>query len=65
MIFNPKEELLPPVTVSTPASNHVPYYALNQPDKNGLPAQQTAVKQVSPEQDKKIQQLEVVSHTAP
>jgi len=66
MIFNPKEELLPTVSVAASStSNHVPYYTPSQPEKSSLVAQQTPVQQVSPEQDKKIQQLEVVSHAAP
>ena len=61
MIFNPKEELLPPAAVRAPSSNHVPYYAPNQTERSNILPQQTA-QQVPPDQDNKIQQLEVVCY---
>lgn len=64
MIFSPKEELLPPVTMPVSTDNHVPYYTPSQPETNVL-AQQPPVLQgppVPPEPDDKIQQLELVSH---
>lgn len=65
MIFNPKEELVPPVSVPAPASNNVPYYTPNPTDKTNLlmPQALLPIPPVPPEQDKKIQQLELVSHT--
>ena len=61
MIFNPKEELLAPTAVPASSSNRVPYYAPIQAERNNLLLQQTA-HQVPPDQDNKIQQLEVVSY---
>ena len=65
MIFNPKEELLPPVSVPASVSNHVPYYTPNQPENGLLQQPLLQVPAVPPEQDKKIQQLELVSSTHP
>lgn len=59
MIFNPKEELLPPVSVPASVSNHVPYYTPNQPENGMLQQPLLQVPAVPPEQDKKIQQLEL------
>ena len=63
MIFSPKEELLPPVTMPVSTDNHVPYYTPSQPESNVL-AQQPPILQgppAPPQQDDKIQQLELVS----
>ena len=60
MIFNPKEELIPPAPVPASTSNHVPYYAPTQTGRSNALVQQAA--QQAPPDQEKIHQLELVSH---
>jgi len=59
MIFDPKEELLPPVSIPNSVDNQLPYYAPSQGDTSLT--SQNSPEQVSPEQDNQLRQLELVS----
>ena len=59
MIFDPKEELLPPVSLPKSVEHQLPYYAPSQGEANIIP--QHSPQQGAPEQDNQLRQLELVS----
>ncbi|XP_065886356.1 sterol regulatory element-binding protein 1-like isoform X2 [Dysidea avara] len=57
MIFDPKEELLPPVSLPKSVEHQLPYYAPSQGEANIIP--QHSPQQGAPEQDNQLRQLEL------